>query len=51
MANPLRQGQMKISLKGPGKSGGWFWVLPHDNRGIPAQRQHRYHDLNRCPES
>ena len=30
--------QMKIiSFKGPGKDGGWFWVLPHDNRGIPAQ--------------
>jgi hypothetical protein len=28
--------QMKvISFKGPGKGGGWFWVLPHDNRGIP----------------
>ena len=31
--------QMKIiSFKGPGKGGGWFWVLPHDNRGIPAQQ-------------
>lgn len=31
--------QMKIiSFKGPGKGGGWFWVLPHDNRGIPALR-------------
>jgi hypothetical protein len=31
--------QMKlIALKGPGKGGGWFWVLPHDNRGIPAPR-------------
>jgi hypothetical protein len=30
--------QMNIfSLKGPGKGGGWFWVLPHDNRGIPEQ--------------
>src|SRR6478672_8909369 len=27
-----------ISLKGPGMSRGWFWVLPHDNRGIPAQQ-------------
>ena len=27
-----------ISFKGPGKGGGWFWVLPHDNRGIPAQQ-------------
>ena len=31
--------QMKvISFKGPGKGGGWFWVLPHDNRGTPAPR-------------
>jgi len=31
--------QMKIiSFKGPGKDGGWFWVLSHDNRGIPAQQ-------------
>jgi hypothetical protein len=31
--------QMKIiSLKGPGDHGRWFWVLPHDNRGIPAQQ-------------
>ena len=31
--------QMKIvSFKGPGKDGGWFWVLPHDNRGISAQQ-------------
>jgi hypothetical protein len=31
--------QMKIiSFKGPGKYGGWFWVLPHDNRGIPTQQ-------------
>ena len=31
--------QMKIiSFKGPGKGGGWFWVLPHDNHGIPAPR-------------
>jgi hypothetical protein len=31
--------QMKIiSFKGPGKNGGWFWALPHDNRGIPAQQ-------------
>jgi hypothetical protein len=27
-----------ISLKGPGKGGGWYWVLPHDNRRIPAQQ-------------
>jgi hypothetical protein len=27
-----------ISFKGPGKDGGWFWVLPHDNRGVPAQQ-------------
>jgi hypothetical protein len=27
-----------ISFKGPGKDSGWFWVLPHDNRGIPAQQ-------------
>jgi hypothetical protein len=28
-----------ISFKETGKHGGrWFWVLPHDNRGIPAQR-------------
>jgi hypothetical protein len=26
-----------ISFKGPGKNGPWFWVLPHDNRGIPAR--------------
>ena len=31
--------QMKIiSFKGPGKGGGWFWVLPHDNRNVPAPR-------------
>jgi hypothetical protein len=31
--------QMKlIALKGPGIDGCWFWVLPHDNRAIPAQR-------------
>jgi hypothetical protein len=32
--------QMKlIALKETGKYGGcWFWVLPHDNRAIPAQR-------------
>jgi hypothetical protein len=31
--------QMKlIALKGPGKSGCWFWVLPHDNRDIPSQQ-------------
>ena len=31
--------QMKIiALKGPGMDGPWFWVLPHDNRSIPAQR-------------
>ena len=31
--------QMKlIAFKGPGKGGGWFWVLPHDNRGIPPRR-------------
>jgi hypothetical protein len=29
--------QMKIvALKGPGMDGCWFWVLPHDNRGIQA---------------
>ena len=29
--------QMKlIAFKGLGKGGGWFWVLPHDNRGVPA---------------
>ena len=30
--------QMKlIALKETGKYGGrWFWVLPHDNRGVPA---------------
>jgi hypothetical protein len=27
-----------ISFKGPGKNGGWFWVLPHDNRSIPSQQ-------------
>jgi hypothetical protein len=27
-----------ISFKGPGKGGRWFWVLPHDNRGIPPQQ-------------
>jgi hypothetical protein len=33
--------QMKlIALKGPGKSGCWFWVLPHDNRGISPKRTH-----------
>ena len=31
--------QMKlIALKGPGMDGCWFWMLPHDNRGIPAQQ-------------
>ena len=31
--------QMKIiSFKGPGEHGCWFWVLPHDNRGVPAQQ-------------
>jgi hypothetical protein len=31
--------QMKlIALKGTGKDGCWFWVLPHDNRGIPPGR-------------
>jgi hypothetical protein len=31
--------QMKlIALKGPGKDGCWFWVLPYDNRGIPARQ-------------
>ena len=31
--------QMKlIALKGPGMDGCWFWTLPHDNRGIPAQQ-------------
>jgi hypothetical protein len=31
--------QLKIiSVKGAGKNGGWFWVLPHDNRGIPARQ-------------
>jgi hypothetical protein len=31
--------QMKlIALKGPGVRGAWFWVLPHDNRSIPAER-------------
>jgi hypothetical protein len=31
--------QMQIlSLKGPGVGGGWFWVLPHDNRRIPARQ-------------
>jgi hypothetical protein len=31
--------QMKIvALKGRGMDGCWFWVLPHDNRGIPAQQ-------------
>jgi hypothetical protein len=30
--------QMKlIAFKETGKYGGrWFWVLPHDNRGVPA---------------
>jgi hypothetical protein len=28
-----------ISFKETGKRGGrWFWVLPHDNRGIPAEQ-------------
>jgi hypothetical protein len=27
-----------IALKGPGVGGSWYWVLPHDNRGIPAQQ-------------
>jgi hypothetical protein len=27
-----------ISFKGPGKGGCWFWVLPHDNRGVPARQ-------------
>ena len=36
--------QMKvISFKGPGKNGGWFWVLPHDNRGIPARAGNAKH--------
>jgi hypothetical protein len=31
--------QMKlIALKGPGGRGAWFWVLPNDNRGIPARQ-------------
>src|SRR6476620_10887705 len=31
--------QMKlVAIKGPGMDGPWFWVLPHDNRGIPAPR-------------
>jgi hypothetical protein len=31
--------QMKlIALKGPGMGGCWFWVLPHDNRGVPARQ-------------
>ena len=29
--------QMKlVALKGRGKDGCWFWVLPHDNRGVPV---------------
>jgi len=29
--------QMKlVALKGPGANGGWFWVLPYDNRAVPA---------------
>ena len=33
------RGQMQIiSLKGPGVGGGWYWVLPHDNRRIPARQ-------------
>jgi hypothetical protein len=31
--------QLKIiALKGPGMGGCWFWVLPHDNRAVPAPR-------------
>ena len=31
--------QMKlVAIKGPGMDGRWFWTLPHDNRGIPAQQ-------------
>jgi hypothetical protein len=26
-----------ISFKGPGKNGRWFWILPFDNRSVPAQ--------------
>jgi hypothetical protein len=26
-----------ISFKGQGKNGRWLWVLPHDNRVIPAR--------------
>jgi hypothetical protein len=34
--------QMKlVALKGPGKDGCWFWVLPYDNRGVPAQWQRK----------
>jgi hypothetical protein len=30
--------QLKIiSFKGPEKNGHWFWVMPHDNRNIPAR--------------
>ena len=27
-----------ISFKKTGKRGCWLWVLPHDNRGTPAQQ-------------
>jgi hypothetical protein len=31
--------QMKlVALKGRGKDGCWFWVLPHDNRNIPTRQ-------------
>ena len=33
-----REQMQIISLKGPGVGGGWYWVLPHDNRRIPARQ-------------
>ena len=26
-----------VALKGPGRGAGWYWILPFDNRGIPAR--------------
>ena len=31
-----REQMQIISFKGPGRGGGWFWVLSHDNRRIPS---------------
>jgi hypothetical protein len=36
-----------ISFKGPGMSGRWFWIFPHDNRGISAATSNSSRSLNR----